>query len=110
MKGFKMGFLDENGNMVEMSEDIEKIINEREKHWFDKMKDIDKKCGILLDQLALTEKALELACKEYSKLYCWHYCSYDKENEGFVCDCCENGDYKFFKDNFLVTSKEMMKK
>lgn len=68
-----------------------------------------KKFAELKDQIILTEKALELACKEYSKLYCWHHCSYDKEKAGFVCDCCENGDYKFFKDNFLEQAKEMMK-
>lgn len=54
-------------------------------------------------QLALTEKALELACEEYSKLYCEHYCHREP------CEECENGDYKFFKDSFLEQAKEMMK-
>ena len=71
--------------------------------------DKDRKITELKDQIALTEKVLELACKEYSKLYCWHHCSYDKEEAEFVCDCCENGDYKFFKDNLLEMAKEMMK-
>ena len=53
----KTAYLDENGKLIELSKDIEKIINEREKHWFDKMKEIDKKCGVLLAQLALTEKS-----------------------------------------------------
>lgn len=57
----------------------------------------------LKKQLALTEKALELACKEYSKLYCEHYCHRKP------CDECENGDYKFFKSNFIEEAKEMMK-
>lgn len=62
-----------------------------------------KKFKELKDQLALTEKALELACEEYSKLYCEHYCHRKP------CGECENGDYKFFKSNFIEEVKEMMK-
>lgn len=58
-----MGFMDENGNLVEIPENIQKHIEAREEFWVDKIKDIDSKCGIVLERLALTEKALELACR-----------------------------------------------
>lgn len=72
------------------------------------LNDNEKKYDKLAKKLAIVGKALELACEEYSKLYCWHHCSYDKEKTGFVCGCCENGDYKFFKDNFLEMAKEII--
>ena len=58
-----MGFTDENGNLVKIPENIQKHIEEREEFWVDKIKDIDSKCGIVLERLELTEKALELACE-----------------------------------------------
>ena len=58
-----MGFMDENGNLVEIPENIQKHIEAREEFWANKIKDIDSKCGIVLERLALTEKALELACE-----------------------------------------------
>ncbi len=104
MKEFKMGYLDENGNLVEIPENIKKHIEAREEHWFDKMKEIDKKCGVLLDQLATTEKALELAC------------------EAIDCDVCpldeticasvlvtEDGCRKAIAKCYLEEAKEMMK-
>lgn len=55
-------------------------------------------------KVALTYKqALKLVCQEYSKLYCKHYCHREP------CEACENGDYKFFKYNFLEQAEEMMK-
>jgi hypothetical protein len=62
------GFMDENGNLVEIPENIQKHIEAREEFWVDKIKDIDSKCGIVLKRLAITEKALELACEELNKL------------------------------------------
>ena len=59
-----MYILDENGNLVEIPENIKKHIEAREKFWVEKIKDIDKKCGILLEKLSLIEKALELAVAE----------------------------------------------
>jgi hypothetical protein len=59
-----MGFMDENGNLVEIPENIQKHIEVREEFWANKIKDIDSKCGIVLERLALTEKALELAVSQ----------------------------------------------
>ena len=46
-----MGFLDENGCMVEIPGNIQKFIDAREEYWFNKMKDIDNACGKLLKKL-----------------------------------------------------------
>lgn len=54
----------------------------------------------LKKQLKVSDDALELVCKEHSKLYCEHYCHKEP------CGQCENGDYMFFKDNFLEIAKE----
>lgn len=59
-----MGFMDENGNLVEIPENIQKHIEAREEFWANKIKDIDSKCGIVLERLKLTEKALELAVSQ----------------------------------------------
>ena len=56
-----MGFMDENGNLVEIPENIQKHIEAREEFWANKIKAIDSKCGIVLERLALAEKVLELA-------------------------------------------------
>ena len=63
-----MGFMDENGNLVEIPENIQKHIEAREKFWANKIKDIDSKCGIVLERLALTEKALKLACDKIADI------------------------------------------
>ena len=46
-----MGFLDENGCMIEIPDNIQKLIDAREEYWFNKMKDIDNACGKLLEKL-----------------------------------------------------------
>lgn len=79
----KMSILDENGKLVEIPENIQKHIEAREKFWVDKIKDIDSKCGIVLERLALTKKALELACEKidaeyFDGVYCTEYPNYFK--------------------------------
>ena len=99
-----MGFMDENGDLVEIPENIQKHIEAREKYWFNKIKEIDAKCGVLLQQLALTEKALELAC-EY--IDC-DDCPLSAKN----CDSwigVADGCAKAISKNCLERAKEMMK-
>lgn len=105
-----MGFMDENGNLVEIPENIQKHIEAREEFWVDKIKDIDSKCGLVLERLALTEKALELACEKLKKLYC--------SDCGRLCDdrCVTEEDLKeecklyykcWNKECILEQAKEM---
>lgn len=57
----------------------------------------------LKDQLALTEKALELACEKCLSFPCSDYCSSNAD--------CEDCYYKreFTPENFKTKAKEMMK-
>lgn len=64
---------------------------------------LDDKDKVILERgkrIAYLERAYELVCKEHSKLYCEYYCHKEP------CGACENGDYMFFKDNFIELVKE----
>ena len=63
----------------------------------------EDKCKLLQDQLAITEKALELACEKCLSFPCSDYCSSN--------DDCEDCYYKreFTPENFKTKAKEMMK-
>ena len=84
-EGFNYGFIDENGKYIDIPKNIQEHIEEREKYWFKKMKEIDDKCGILLEKLALTEKALELACKELNRIEAKFGSAYIRAN-GYLVD------------------------
>ena len=48
-EGFNYGFIDENGKYIDIPKNIQEHKEDREKYWFEKMKEIDDKCGILLE-------------------------------------------------------------
>ena len=110
-----MGFTDENGNLVKIPENIQKHIEEREDFWIDKIKDIDSKCGIVLERLELTEKALELACEWINDIQemdsdCPIYADcfrVEKDCDNWDCGICDCS--KFAIDHFKTKAKEMMK-
>lgn len=102
----KMSVLDENGKLVEIPENIQKHIEAREEFWVNKIKAIDSKCGIVLERLELTEKALELACervKYFEEMQ-------DKEmgfSEFFGYD--SNYDLQAIIEQYKEYAKEMLK-
>lgn len=103
MEGFKMGFMNSEGKIEEIPKEYQEIIEHREQLWIDRFKEIEDKCGVVLDQLALTEKAFELACLSL-RGKC-DYCKY-KDNE--ICPSdhhCSN----LVMEYFLEQAKEMMK-
>ena len=63
-----MGFIDENGKLVKIPENIRKHIEAREEFWADKIKDIDIKCGIVLKRLELTNREITELEKKNDKL------------------------------------------
>ena len=69
----------------------------------------EDKCTLLQDQLALTEKALELACEELCDSGSISVCSYCVHNLYAECpDICPS-DKHILTDYFKTKAKEMMK-
>lgn len=100
------------GKVEEIPQEYQEIIEHRDQLWIDKIKEIEDKCGVILDRLALTEKALELAC-EILRDFTGN-CPYDQFNLDMPNDCdeqCEEQMKRFFCwDKYLVNrAKEMMK-
>lgn len=118
--GFKMGFIEdvEPLKLTKIPKKYQKFIEEREKIWFEKIKELDKKlefqkeCEIkaitlqateilqkkereFKSKLALTEKALELACDDIWAMSIW-----ENTKEEVIEDSVE-----FYK----TKAKEMMK-
>ena len=56
--------------------------------------------GDLEKENIILKNALEYLAKEYTKLYCEHYCKIK------TCGQCENGDYNFVIDNCIQQAKE----
>lgn len=69
----------------------------------------EQKCKLLQDQLALTEKALELACEELYDSDSISVCSYCPHNLYAECpDICPS-DKHILTNYFKTKAKEMMK-
>lgn len=85
---FHSVFLDENLNMVEIPENIQKIIERQERRYVEKLEELNAKVGVFLKHLSVIEKALELACDEILGFYCSDYCGTEKD-----CQKCSHKSF-----------------
>lgn len=131
-----LGLINEDNKLEELPENIKNLLGKIDKSWFDRMKDIDKKMGILLKQLEqykkdneliaksnsglasmvtkkdhqikILEKALELACEFNATTTCNAQCKDCLHKD--ICDNTPKIDFKpIYADYFKTKAKEIMK-
>lgn len=105
---FNTKIINDNGELKKQIKELQEQ-NERLKNWYNEKAG---ECAELQHQLALTEKALELACKELNKNIddkC-EYCEYKENNIDYgSCDCDEQFETDRTVDYFKTKAKEMIK-